>query len=556
MNCLKTFLFSFIFGAAFLMAFPVFAQEDAITENQTETVSAETAAADQFALQAVAADQSSGLEAENPSLLPDSPFYFIKNWSRSIQSFLAFDKAKKAELKFKFASEKMAEAKKLLEKNKTEKALEAVKNSNAFMEKAKEVIGQMENNPKADAVLEKMAQKSIVHQKFLDLLKQDLPEEKTEEIEKLKQGLINSYLSAEKPEKIQERLQKALAGQQGSEFKEFKNMQLLEEMKNIAPEEIKEKIENASENQAKILAKKLESLPEEKIKALEPYIEQLKDSKGLVISLLSRFKNQELSTTSLQKIEKAEEKIMQKIEETKSPEKIKALLEEIEKIIIEWEVKINNSVNVFTIAECKKMPETISLIKKEIEKAKTAINEGKTGQAFGQIIAAKAKTENLIRTFNRCQLKQEKIKDNNASEDSQVLCPALWDPVCAEDGKTYSNECVAEKIKKLKIKYKGECAKTEKENDVSGSESGNSNPAAIANPASVYCKKLGYTLEIRTDAEGGQYGVCIFNDGNECEEWKFFRGECGAEYKNTGAGSENNSSLNNSSVPVSSGSGQ
>jgi putative hemolysin len=53
----------------------------------------------------------------------------------------------------------------------------------------------------------------------------------------------------------------------------------------------------------------------------------------------------------------------------------------------------------------------------------------------------------------------------------------------------------------------------------------------IANPASVYCVQYGYTLEIRTNADGSEYGMCIFPDGNECEEWAFFRNECGAGYR-------------------------
>ncbi|MEW5802125.1 MAG: DUF333 domain-containing protein [bacterium] len=48
----------------------------------------------------------------------------------------------------------------------------------------------------------------------------------------------------------------------------------------------------------------------------------------------------------------------------------------------------------------------------------------------------------------------------------------------------------------------------------------------IANPASVYCINQGGRLEIRKDAEGNQYGVCIFSNGSECEEWAYFRGEC------------------------------
>jgi putative hemolysin len=50
---------------------------------------------------------------------------------------------------------------------------------------------------------------------------------------------------------------------------------------------------------------------------------------------------------------------------------------------------------------------------------------------------------------------------------------------------------------------------------------------AMANPASVYCVQSGYRLEIRTGTDGGQYGVCLFPDGAECEEWAFFRNECG-----------------------------
>jgi putative hemolysin len=49
----------------------------------------------------------------------------------------------------------------------------------------------------------------------------------------------------------------------------------------------------------------------------------------------------------------------------------------------------------------------------------------------------------------------------------------------------------------------------------------------MANPASTYCVDQGNTLEIRTDSEGGQVGICIFPDGSECEEWAYMRGECG-----------------------------
>jgi hypothetical protein len=49
----------------------------------------------------------------------------------------------------------------------------------------------------------------------------------------------------------------------------------------------------------------------------------------------------------------------------------------------------------------------------------------------------------------------------------------------------------------------------------------------MPNPASVYCDQNGNKHEIRTAADGSQNGVCIFPDGSTCDEWAYFRGECG-----------------------------
>ena len=51
--------------------------------------------------------------------------------------------------------------------------------------------------------------------------------------------------------------------------------------------------------------------------------------------------------------------------------------------------------------------------------------------------------------------------------------------------------------------------------------------AGLPNPASVYCKQQGYRLEMRTAPDGSQSGACLFPDGSECDEWAYYRGECG-----------------------------
>ncbi len=48
----------------------------------------------------------------------------------------------------------------------------------------------------------------------------------------------------------------------------------------------------------------------------------------------------------------------------------------------------------------------------------------------------------------------------------------------------------------------------------------------MANPASLFCEDHGGKLEIRTLESGDQSGFCLFEDGRECEEWTFMRGEC------------------------------
>ncbi len=49
----------------------------------------------------------------------------------------------------------------------------------------------------------------------------------------------------------------------------------------------------------------------------------------------------------------------------------------------------------------------------------------------------------------------------------------------------------------------------------------------LPNPASVFCEQHGGKSENVTDADGSQRGVCIFTDGSKCDEWAYFRGECG-----------------------------
>lgn len=63
------------------------------------------------------------------------------------------------------------------------------------------------------------------------------------------------------------------------------------------------------------------------------------------------------------------------------------------------------------------------------------------------------------------------------------------------------------------------------------------NSSQIANPASTYCIGHDGKLELINN-ESGSYGMCTLANGEICEEWAYFRGECGPK---------NNSSLDSCS---------
>jgi len=69
----------------------------------------------------------------------------------------------------------------------------------------------------------------------------------------------------------------------------------------------------------------------------------------------------------------------------------------------------------------------------------------------------------------------------------------------------------------------------EEETPSAGGEGEQPPMMGIANPASVYCQGLGYTEETRTN-DAGEYGMCIFSDGTECDTWDFLAGRCGQSF--------------------------
>jgi putative hemolysin len=50
--------------------------------------------------------------------------------------------------------------------------------------------------------------------------------------------------------------------------------------------------------------------------------------------------------------------------------------------------------------------------------------------------------------------------------------------------------------------------------------------SSLPNPASVNCVKKGGKVVIGKRGDGGEYGICLFEDNRQCEEWAMLRGNC------------------------------
>ncbi len=141
-------------------------------------------------------------EVSEPGLLPDSSFYFLKNWARGLRMFFTFDPLKKAELELKFANEDALTIKKLCEEGKCELA---EKHCEKFQERVQKTIQKIEKAKQKgkdiETLTEKLKKNHLRQQEVLANVLEKAPEQAKEGILK---AIENSGAGLKKAiEKIQ-----------------------------------------------------------------------------------------------------------------------------------------------------------------------------------------------------------------------------------------------------------------------------------------------------------------------------------------------------------------
>ena len=266
--------------------------------------------------------EAEDLEITEPTLLPDSPFYFFKNWGREIRSFFTFGRVNKANLKLKYASEKLLEARKLAEKVKDPEIIKrAAENYDREIGKIKAAADKIREtateNPKVGKFLDKFTKHQVLHQRILQKLEEQVPVEVQERIRETRENHLQRFgevmQELEDKTKIAERLEKNLEELKGSEFKQFKNLEILKNLEEKAPEEIKETIRNTRENTLRKLKEKLEQMSPEAQEKFKDYAEKIKGEATTKLEIIQDLKSKlEAKPKIREKLENIRQKIQLK----------------------------------------------------------------------------------------------------------------------------------------------------------------------------------------------------------------------------------------------------
>jgi hypothetical protein len=237
------------------------------------------------------------LGISEPTILPNSPFYFIKEWGRGITSFFTFDATKKAELANKYANEKLIELQKLAEKNASAKDVkDAVANYQNSIDDLKNKIGQIRdkstNNQELTNFLTDFAKQQILQEKALrtmitDQVSTDVSNtvKNAQDLQIKNFGTIVSGLEQQKQD-VKKQILEGLKSLPGSQFKDFSNLELLNNIEQNATGTTGQTIQSIKDAIQQNLQDSLKSLPLSEQKKIADYLQNVPGEREIYTNVL------------------------------------------------------------------------------------------------------------------------------------------------------------------------------------------------------------------------------------------------------------------------------
>lgn len=397
-----------------------------------------------FAAETADAITAQSLNVASPTVLPTNPLYFLKEWGRNIQTAFTFDPIKKAELKLKFANEKLVEAEKVSEMNDTEATNNALENYQKEVEKVKQYVEVLtKDNPNNENLLEKMTENNLNHQQVLDKIAENRVEVEGK-VGQVKERIMENFTTG--------------------------TFEL------ASPEKVKPVMERVVEQNTGQTSDKVEILM--KIEAKAPEV-----AKKVMVEVQNTIINKELNNANITVVEK--QKLEQSLNQLREKNEYKEIMvENVANKIVSGSEDILNTLNVSEADRAKVKEYAQDILSGE------SINYGKVISGINTLDVSNETQKKIT------EMIKEEIAGNKVSNENSAT-PAVPG---VKSGTGVTEPAVP------------------------------ANKAELANPASTFCTSNGYKLEIKSNSDGSQYGTCVFTDGKECEEWAFYRKECGMEY--------------------------
>lgn len=413
------------------------------------------------------------LGVEDPGVLPNSPFYFFKEVGRTFQRAFTFNRIAKAELELRITNEKAAEVKKVEEEhpndaNALQGALENYQRAQERLRLRIENLGENSDNPNVDAFLEKLTDRVVLHEKLFEELieRHDAQKNIIQDIRIKIEETAGAAAERDTPEKFKERLRIELEKGKGGDLKYLRSVDFLERIAEQTTEETKERLGRLREDFVEKIKDRLERAAEEG----EEETERLKELFNRIPgdSLRRSVLLEEIRVRSSEKGAQAIEKIRERLEEgIEDQEDFVGKVEHQIKVTEEKIERLENKIR----EEGEDVPDAAARLLREardnLEKAKTALREGNPREAFGLARSAEAVVGNILRILqggiDAAQDLPQQLDEIRARvlqripTRSDVACIEIFKPVCGEDGKTYSNRCVAERQSDVKVAYEGRC---------------------------------------------------------------------------------------------------
>lgn len=256
-------------------------------------------------------------------LLPDSPFYFTKNIRRGVASLFTFNTVDKAKLKLRFASEKLLEANELakgenVNENDVRGALNGFRQELDRVKAASAKAARSNQDQKKSELSEKVMDSVVKFGKNLGKFEKTLSPEAFDNVKEAREKTAETFgavfdLSA--PDDVSAKLTEILDKQKGSEFKHFKNLEILEEIEEKVPDQAKEAIRLAQENALNRLQSELEKLETAKRAIFSDFVRESGGNETRHLAILNELEVRPLSLDLRNALTGAKEETFIKTEE-------------------------------------------------------------------------------------------------------------------------------------------------------------------------------------------------------------------------------------------------